>query len=424
MWRVLPWQLAWEALLRDLRDRNTLKSGTVVAQASACAVCFLEGSMSIKQAERPDRVCLRPMTRPMCHRFYQDFQNDPALGHYYEYIYSKETVDSYFDRNDTADRKLFAILVGEQIVGEIKLKDIDESKGECRMGIHLQNDAVKGKGYGTEAERLILKYAFENMGMQTVLADVAIQNARSQHVLEKVGFSYTHQDKTFRYYRATRDRKYYEAYDDRYRQVHGAGLQWFADSATPIVQEMLSKYRIGRDQVLLEIGCGEGRDAVALFNKGYNLLATDVSAEAIGYCQRKMPQYTRHFATLDCLKDSLDETFDFIFSVAVVHMLVPDRDRDGFYRFIHKHLMDDGLALICTMGDGETEMQSDISQAFALRERNHETGPVMVAATSCRMVSFDTFEAELRRNCFEILETGITSAIPDFNSLMYAVVKR
>ena len=29
------------------------------------------------------------------------------------------------------------------------------------MGIHLQNDAVKEKGYGTQAERLILQYAFD-----------------------------------------------------------------------------------------------------------------------------------------------------------------------------------------------------------------------------------------------------------------------
>ena len=150
------------------------------------------------------KVELLPMTRQMCHEFYKDFQNDPAIGHYYEYIYAPEIADRYFDRNAVADRKLFAILVEGKIVGECKLKNIDPQKRECSMGIHLQNDAVKEKGYGTQAERLILQYAFEKLGMVAVNADVALKNTRSQHVLEKVGFHYTHEDSTFKYYRCER----------------------------------------------------------------------------------------------------------------------------------------------------------------------------------------------------------------------------
>jgi len=85
-------------------------------------------------------VSLKPMTRQMCHAFYQNFQNDPAIGHYYEYVYTPEIADRYFDSNSVADRKLFAIMVGDKIVGECKLKNIDLRKRECTMGIHLQND--------------------------------------------------------------------------------------------------------------------------------------------------------------------------------------------------------------------------------------------------------------------------------------------
>lgn len=104
-------------------------------------------------------------------------------------------------------------------------------------------------------------------------------------------------------------------------------------------------------------------------------------------------------------------------------MLVPDEDRDGFYQFIRSHLAADGIALICTMGDGEFECQSDISTAFTLQERNHESGKMMVAGTSCRKVSFSTFEKELARNGLTLIEKGITSSPPDFDSLMYAVVR-
>ena len=80
--------------------------------------------------------------------------------------------------------------------------------------------------------------------------------------------------------------------------------------------------------------------------------------------------------------------------------------------------------MISTMGDGTFEMQSDITQAFTPKEREHESGKVMVAGTSCRMVSFTTFENEIERNGLTIMEKGITQALPDFNSLMYAVVKK
>lgn len=49
---------------------------------------------------------------------------------------------------------------------------------------------------------------------------------------------------------------------------------------------------------------------------------------------------------------------------------------------------------------------------------------MMVAGTLCRMVSFKNFEDEIARNSLEIIEKGITSALPNFNNLMFAVVKK
>ena len=91
---------------------------------------------------------------------------------------------------------------------------------------------------------------------------------------------------------------------------------------------------------------------------------------------------------------------------------------------IREHLKEDGAALICTMGNGEFEMQTDIREAFEPRERDHRSGKMTVAATSCRMVSFETFERELSENGLRIAEKGMESIPPEFDSLMYAVVRR
>ena len=219
-------------------------------------------------------------------------------------------------------------------------------------------------------------------------------------------------------------RKYYEAYDDRYRQVFAEDMQWFSDHPSPIVEKTIQRYHITKRHRILELGCGEGRDAVPLLEKGYDLLATDVSPAAIGFCQRKYPEVSSRFAVLDCVSGELSEKFDFTYAVAVIHMLAQDADRDAFLGFIRSHLKPSGIALICTMGDGMMERQTDIRAAFELQDRTHEqTGKkLQIAATSCRMVSFETLHGELKRNGLRILEEGTTAAPPDFPVMMYAVV--
>ena len=222
------------------------------------------------------------------------------------------------------------------------------------------------------------------------------------------------------------EKKYYEAYDDRYRQVHGKSLQWFADTPSAIVGEILDRFVISKSAKILEIGCGEGRDGIALMREGYDVLATDVSPAAIMYARKRFPSFRERFQVLDCLKDRLNEKFDFLYAVAVVHMLVPQEDRDGFYSFLWEHLKADGLALIGTMGDGRMERQSDLATAFERQERVHEQSgkKVLIAGTSCRVVSWSHFFEEIKRNGLEVVESGMTAVEPDFPMMMYAVVKR
>ncbi len=221
-------------------------------------------------------------------------------------------------------------------------------------------------------------------------------------------------------------RKYYEAYDDRYLQVHSRKLQWASDAPSRVVLETIGKYGIGKDAAILELGCGEGRDAHKLLRSGYSLTATDISPEAIRYCGEKWSEFAERFQVLDCIAGELNEKFDFIYAVAVIHMLVEDRDRAGFFAFIREHLTDQGTALVCTMGDGERTVKSDAAAAFDLQERTHGASgeKLMLAGTSCRMVTWDIFLGEIRKNGLKVLEQGLTEAPPDFDIMMYAVVEK
>ena len=156
-----------------------------------------------------EKVTLQLMTRALCHEFYRDFENDPDIfmdmSLFKPYRYDPEQVDRYFAARQGADRVTLAVIVRGRPVGEVQLKRIDREKGQCELSIHMQNDSVKGKGYGTQAERLALEYAFDVLGMRAVNADAVLKNRRSQHILEKVGFRYIGEDETFKYYRFERE---------------------------------------------------------------------------------------------------------------------------------------------------------------------------------------------------------------------------
>ena len=218
-------------------------------------------------------------------------------------------------------------------------------------------------------------------------------------------------------------KKYYEAYEQRYKTIHEKGCGWFGDAPTPIVSDVINRYGLHKNVKMLEIGCGEGRDAIPLLRQGYDLFATDISPEAISYCKNLAPEYVKNFGVLDCLNCKENKRYGFIYAVAVVHMLVLDADRNRFYRFIKEHLTDDGIARICSMGDGVTEKKTDVSEAFTLQEREHPKGKIKVAATSFRMISNSNFEKEITDSGLHVIEKGITDGAPDYFSLMYAVVK-
>lgn len=220
--------------------------------------------------------------------------------------------------------------------------------------------------------------------------------------------------------------KYYEAYDKRYRQVHEKSLSWATDENSPIVIETLKKYVKCNNPKILDIGCGEGRDCLYLLGLGYDVQAVDVSEEAIRYCIDKAGAKNKdRFHVVDVCIQNFEGTFDFIYSVATLHMLVLEQDRKRYLSFVKNRLSKNGYALILTMGDGNTETESDINEAFDDKKRTHqETGEeLLIAATSCKMVNFETFRKELKDSGFEIVEDGLTKIENHFPTIMYAVVR-
>ena len=149
-------------------------------------------------------IYLYKMTRSLMRSFFQEFAYDPDTFHDSEtcddYHCSQAAADAFYDKHNRSDRVHFAIMQGNTVIGDLYLKNINQQSKNCTLSIHMKNDSVKNKGYGSCAEYLALNYAFDELGLETVNADALIKNKRSRHVLEKVGFLQVGSDEKTAYY--------------------------------------------------------------------------------------------------------------------------------------------------------------------------------------------------------------------------------
>ncbi len=218
---------------------------------------------------------------------------------------------------------------------------------------------------------------------------------------------------------------YYKAYDDRYKKVYKEKMLWASRINTREVEQIILEKKISCNNSILEVGCGEGRDAIYLLDQGYNVTTLEYSINAICKCNElSNNKYVDKFIQFDLLNDILDSKYDFIYSVAVLHMFVLDEHRKKFWYFVKEHLRTNAFALICVMGDGKTKYCSDISNSFDEVRRTVQNADkdILVASTSCRIVDWKTLEKEIITSGLVINKKWISSDIPEFNSSMCVLV--
>jgi RimJ/RimL family protein N-acetyltransferase len=98
---------------------------------------------------------------------------------------------SDFKPEVAVDNFLFFLrpLAEETFLGFITLEDIRWRNGEAWVGIGLGERAYWGRGYGTEAMRLISRYAFAELGLHRLSLTVFDYNPRAIRSYQKAGFA-------------------------------------------------------------------------------------------------------------------------------------------------------------------------------------------------------------------------------------------
>lgn len=90
---------------------------------------------------------------------------------------------------DADDRLDYAITLEDgRYRGEVVLNDIDWTNRSANFRIAVPGPEDRGKGYGTEATRLLLRHAFDALALHRIELGVFDFNSRAQHVYKKLGF--------------------------------------------------------------------------------------------------------------------------------------------------------------------------------------------------------------------------------------------
>lgn len=103
-----------------------------------------------------------------------------------------ESLRSIYEQWSTSDDRLVLAVIEQKtgaMVGEVVLNDWQETNRSCGFRTLIGPDG-RGKGLGTEATRLIIRYGLHSLGLHRISLEVYDHNPRARRVYEKVGFTH------------------------------------------------------------------------------------------------------------------------------------------------------------------------------------------------------------------------------------------
>ncbi len=102
---------------------------------------------------------------------------------------AKEDIEQWIER-ERPDGIEFMIrkLDDNQLLGFVGLANIQWTHGDAFVGIAIGEREYWGKGYGTDAMRVMLHYAFTELNLHRVSLEVFEYNTRAQRSYQKAGF--------------------------------------------------------------------------------------------------------------------------------------------------------------------------------------------------------------------------------------------
>ncbi len=140
-----------------------------------------------------DRIFLSHVRRddlPLFAAWFSDLELNTYLGQP-GMSFTPEQEEEWYERVvRDRDTKTFAIIVrdGQRLIGTVSLMNIHYRRQRAELGISIGDKTAWGKGYGTEAVRLMCDYGFTFLSLYSIYLWHWGVNERAHHAYLKAGF--------------------------------------------------------------------------------------------------------------------------------------------------------------------------------------------------------------------------------------------
>lgn len=134
--------------------------------------------------------------------FLQKWINNPAVRSHLtvKTPTNRDQEEAWFEEQVSGDEHINLLVVGpDGPAGSVGLGPVEDPEGSAEIGLWIR-EADWGKGYGTEASRLLVGHAFDELRIHRIIAKVFEGNEASTRIWEKLGFRHeaVHRDAAYR----------------------------------------------------------------------------------------------------------------------------------------------------------------------------------------------------------------------------------
>ncbi len=171
-----------------------------------------------------DVIYLRPMTVEDTDRIVTWRNRDFVRRNFiYQEPFTREGHLSWIqDQVETGHVVQFMIcLSDDREIGSVYFRDIDGQAGSAEYGIFIGEEEALGRGYGTAAARLALRFAFEDLQLRTVFLRFLAGNIAARKSYENAGFCMTDRKETVMTKQGEREVCFMEIDRRRFRDIYG-----------------------------------------------------------------------------------------------------------------------------------------------------------------------------------------------------------
>ena len=115
--------------------------------------------------------------------------SDPARPHSPEAIKKKyESIEDEMEKSKSMFYFTIRMRSDDRLIGFIRLYWIEWSNGSGKIQIGIGESKDRGKGFGTEVLQMVLRYAFAELNLHRLTAEVQEYNSAAIKLFEKCGF--------------------------------------------------------------------------------------------------------------------------------------------------------------------------------------------------------------------------------------------